>query len=139
MLVFLLWLPIAAAGMADVVGGGIPHGAKCGSAFRWIMAFLFGGLFSRLYEMWKGGPPRATSCCAQPSRPKPRVVLEAVSCCDDDCAICLEPLKDGRFGGAGQLRCGHAFHKECIARWLDRGAVNCPVCRTDCGEHAKVA
>merc|ERR1719421_1042246 len=55
--------------------------------------------------MWKGGPPRAAGCCAQPLRPKPRVVLEPVSACDDDCAICLEPLCGTRFGGAGRLRC----------------------------------
>jgi len=27
------------------------------------------------------------------------------------------------------LRCGHAFHRECIGGWLARGNTSCPCCR----------
>lgn len=39
------------------------------------------------------------------------------------CAICLESLTS-----AIRLRCGHAFHGECLERWLVR-RMACPVCR----------
>ena len=45
---------------------------------------------------------------------------------DAECAICLE-------GGSKpwhSLRCGHAFHTECIVECLRRNA-HCPVCRDD--------
>ncbi|XP_070548628.1 uncharacterized protein [Ptychodera flava] len=41
---------------------------------------------------------------------------------DDDCPVCLLPLKKGRI-----TRCGHVFHAKCLARHLEfRG--NCPMC-----------
>lgn len=137
MLLVALWVPMAAAGMADVVGplngmlDSLPHGLKCGSALRWILAFLFGGIFSRVYDFYKAGTnPRGARCC-EPPRPKRRVKLETVTCgdCTDDCPICLDPL--GSFGASGRLPCGHTFHRDCITRWIDRGCSTCPVCRMD--------
>jgi hypothetical protein len=47
------------------------------------------------------------------------------ACCDaTECAICKEPC----VGKRTPLKCGHAFHLECITRWL-KVRVNCPVCR----------
>lgn len=136
----------AAAGMVDVVGPSgmlesLPRAFKCGSAMRWILAFVFGGIFSRMYDVWKAGVgPRESGRCTAPQRSARRqdVKLEIVACasCTDDCPICLDPL--GSFGAAARLPCGHIFHRDCIARWLDRGCLTCPVCRMD-AVHPKLA
>ncbi|UYI27072.1 RING-H2 finger protein ATL66 [Encephalitozoon cuniculi] len=43
------------------------------------------------------------------------------------CIICLEDFEDG--GYVRSLDCGHAFHKECVDRWLRKNFV-CPICRS---------
>ena len=50
-----------------------------------------------------------------------------------ECAICLLPLSDN----TNTLPCQHAYHKECIEKWLNIRNI-CPLCRepgpdrTDC-------
>ena len=48
------------------------------------------------------------------------------------CNICLEDFKEG-----DEMRklhgCGHAFHDECINRWLSRVA-SCPICKKELEE-----
>jgi hypothetical protein len=46
---------------------------------------------------------------------------------DDACAICLQPLCEQP---KASLRCGHAFHTECIMQAMRR-SVACPLCRTE--------
>jgi len=54
------------------------------------------------------------------------------------CPVCLMLLSDGGLdsesctSGDGLVRlcCGHAFHADCIDRWLDR-RYTCPVCRAE--------
>jgi len=47
-----------------------------------------------------------------------------------DCLICLEPLGQARHA----LRCGHAFHSQCLVTWLLAAPRRtCPSCR-DCYE-----
>ncbi|KIP03742.1 hypothetical protein PHLGIDRAFT_31661 [Phlebiopsis gigantea 11061_1 CR5-6] len=48
--------------------------------------------------------------------------------CVDRCLVCLddyEPDHDVRV-----MTCRHAFHKECVDKWLTVGRNNCPACRT---------
>ncbi|TCD62345.1 hypothetical protein EIP91_007043 [Steccherinum ochraceum] len=48
--------------------------------------------------------------------------------CMDRCLICLddyEPDNDVRV-----MSCRHAFHKECVDKWLQVGRNNCPACRS---------
>ncbi|KII86997.1 hypothetical protein PLICRDRAFT_31114 [Plicaturopsis crispa FD-325 SS-3] len=48
--------------------------------------------------------------------------------CVDRCLICLddyEPEDDVRL-----LACRHAFHKNCVDKWLETGRNNCPACRS---------
>ncbi|KAI0671037.1 hypothetical protein C8Q78DRAFT_973629 [Trametes maxima] len=48
--------------------------------------------------------------------------------CVDRCLICLDdyqPDDDVRL-----MHCRHAFHKECVDKWLQVGRNNCPACRT---------
>uniref|UniRef100_A0A0W0FFD5 RING-type domain-containing protein n=1 Tax=Moniliophthora roreri TaxID=221103 RepID=A0A0W0FFD5_MONRR len=47
--------------------------------------------------------------------------------CTDRCLICLDdyvPEDDVRV-----LTCKHAFHMECVDKWLQEGKNNCPACR----------
>jgi len=46
------------------------------------------------------------------------------------CPICLEPLKLGEEVAWSKLKkCHHAYHYECITKWLFEGNMHCPVCR----------
>ncbi|KAI8986092.1 hypothetical protein BD414DRAFT_487625 [Trametes punicea] len=50
------------------------------------------------------------------------------SSCVDRCLICLDdyqPEDDLRL-----MRCRHAFHKDCVDKWLQVGRNNCPACRS---------
>ncbi len=49
-----------------------------------------------------------------------------------ECSICTDLITDQT--GQVKLACSHTFHLGCIARWMTRGASNCPMCRTDLGE-----
>ncbi|KAI0513831.1 hypothetical protein KFK09_009862 [Dendrobium nobile] len=46
-----------------------------------------------------------------------------------ECAICLQFME-----ASDQVRelknCCHAFHVDCMDRWLDLGRLSCPLCRT---------
>lgn len=44
----------------------------------------------------------------------------------EDCAICLDCLKDSETVCA-LPRCGHVFHRTCIEGWLMRGKPTCPL------------
>lgn len=47
-----------------------------------------------------------------------------------ECSICLEVHEAAARGSWSRLRCGHTFHEDCIAQWLQREA-RCPLCRRD--------
>ncbi|KAF8028069.1 hypothetical protein BT93_E0859 [Corymbia citriodora subsp. variegata] len=48
---------------------------------------------------------------------------------DGGCAVCLSGIEKG-----DEVRelsnCSHAFHRECLDRWVDHKQVTCPVCRS---------
>jgi len=44
-----------------------------------------------------------------------------------DCAICLEPCT---MSDITILDCSHSFHTHCLKRWIRRGSLTCPLCRT---------
>ncbi|EOY01530.1 hypothetical protein SCA6_007950 [Theobroma cacao] len=44
----------------------------------------------------------------------------------ENCVICLEELKVGSY--ASRMPCSHAFHGDCIEKWLKQSHY-CPVCR----------
>ena len=50
-----------------------------------------------------------------------------------ECALCLEDVEEGMH--ARQLNCGHAYHTECIDRWLCEEQIGqrrrCPLCNAD--------
>lgn len=58
---------------------------------------------------------------AQMATPRTGEVME-------ECAICLEPITDGRV----TLRCNHAFHGQCLCNHLVRDG-RCPLCRDSPG------
>ena len=48
-----------------------------------------------------------------------------------DCAICGEAYKKNEEDSLLKFKCGHIFHKACIARWFSRATEKtCPVCRS---------
>ena len=48
---------------------------------------------------------------------------------DDDCAICLEPLKNNT---TITFDCNHTFHEDCIINWAaNKPIIRCPLCRKD--------
>jgi hypothetical protein len=53
----------------------------------------------------------------------------------EDCSICLDPLKDN---GITISRCKHGFHASCLATWCEQSS-SCPFCRQQIFEktHAK--
>ncbi|KAF0916580.1 hypothetical protein E2562_007655 [Oryza meyeriana var. granulata] len=56
---------------------------------------------------------------------------------DEECVICLQAAAQEEDGGGGESRyrwsvlpgCAHAFHKECVLKWL-RNRNTCPLCRS---------
>jgi len=54
----------------------------------------------------------------------PRVL--ARDCHSNECHICLARLDPLIF--VAQLPCGHAFHPECVSRWLTQCKGTCPLC-----------
>lgn len=45
----------------------------------------------------------------------------------DECAICLEDLKDGDWCRV-LYKCNHRYHRDCIDMWLSKD-IHCPLCR----------
>lgn len=50
-----------------------------------------------------------------------------------NCAVCLSSFADGE--RVKTLPCEHAYHPECVDRWLERSTL-CPVCKRDVTAHA---
>lgn len=48
---------------------------------------------------------------------------------DAECSICFCEYEKGDKIVWSDLKCRHAFHKECILPWLVKGKKRCPVCR----------
>ncbi|CAL1713443.1 unnamed protein product [Somion occarium] len=48
--------------------------------------------------------------------------------CMDRCLVCLDDFDDE--DDVRVMTCKHAFHRECVDRWLQVGRNNCPACRT---------
>lgn len=54
---------------------------------------------------------------------------------DESCSNCLAEYKVGEEVRA-MPKCGHAFHKECVDRWLLTRSSFCPTCRDQVVERA---
>uniref|UniRef100_A0A6N2LK53 RING-type domain-containing protein n=1 Tax=Salix viminalis TaxID=40686 RepID=A0A6N2LK53_SALVM len=46
-----------------------------------------------------------------------------------ECAVCLSEFLEGE--RMRKLKCKHAFHKDCLDRWLEEYPATCPLCRTE--------
>jgi len=46
------------------------------------------------------------------------------------CSICLEYCNDAPM----YVKCGHAYHQNCIKEWLKDYDYKCPICRKECGK-----
>ncbi|CAL4942034.1 unnamed protein product [Urochloa decumbens] len=47
------------------------------------------------------------------------------------CCVCISACRDGE--DIRCLPCGHAFHRDCVDRWLARCRRTCPLCRLHVG------
>ncbi|KAL3738437.1 hypothetical protein ACJRO7_019901 [Eucalyptus globulus] len=47
---------------------------------------------------------------------------------DGGCAVCLSSIEE-RDEVRELSNCSHAFHRECLDRWVDHNRVTCPLCR----------
>ena len=47
------------------------------------------------------------------------------------CCVCISACRDGE--EIRSLPCGHAFHRDCVDRWLARCRRTCPLCRLHVG------
>merc|ERR1711920_298954 len=56
------------------------------------------------------------------------ILPEEVAAAVGDCAICLEPLREGQ--SCRRAPCLHAFHDACFREWL-RHSPTCPVCKLE--------
>ena len=70
----------------------------------------------------------------QPEPPKKVEMKEHVvsrtECSEgNECAICLCEFRYHE-KGVISLKCGHVFHKDCVAKWFEAHHT-CPICRTD--------
>ena len=50
------------------------------------------------------------------------------------CCVCISACRDGE--EIRSLPCGHAFHRDCVDRWLARCRRTCPLCRLHVGAGA---
>ncbi|KAL3738439.1 hypothetical protein ACJRO7_019903 [Eucalyptus globulus] len=48
---------------------------------------------------------------------------------DGGCAVCLSSIEE-RDEVRELSNCSHAFHRECLDRWVDHNRVTCPLCRS---------
>lgn len=48
--------------------------------------------------------------------------------CVERCLVCLDDYEDTQ--DVRLMSCKHAFHKQCVDRWMQIGRNNCPACRT---------
>lgn len=46
---------------------------------------------------------------------------------EEECAVCLCKIEEQE--EMGELRCGHAFHRVCLERWIGFKKTSCPLCR----------
>ncbi|KAI0350339.1 hypothetical protein OH77DRAFT_1489199 [Trametes cingulata] len=53
---------------------------------------------------------------------------KVASSCVERCLICLDDYQQD--DDVRLMHCRHAFHKDCVDKWLQVGRNNCPACRT---------
>ena len=59
---------------------------------------------------------------------------------EEECAVCMSALLPSK--EVVRTRCGHRFHRSCLAKWLDAAeeqAPSCPVCRRPVQSHTDAA
>eukprot|EP00299_Pterocystis_sp_00344_P020061 c9886_g1_i1.p2 GENE.c9886_g1_i1~~c9886_g1_i1.p2 ORF type:complete len:242 (+),score=58.68 c9886_g1_i1:45-770(+) len=90
------------------------------------LSLLFGDVAALLANtdfLGDSGPPPASRDAVYDLR------LRKVDESDgSSCAVCLEPLHQGKGSKAKQMPCKHLFHEECLEIWLEKKN-SCPTCR----------
>lgn len=113
-------------------------GLMSSTCFRCFLVFALGGLCGRVFDHFANRDE-----CDGKKRPscKPislRKVDKSEILETEECSVCLELLNPKycaeEFASLQCVRlvCGHAFHADCIGKWLARDSrQSCPVCRMD--------
>jgi len=53
------------------------------------------------------------------------------------CSICWENVPSTNSAKHKRLKCGHAFHFDCILKWF-KTSDECPVCRSNCSNDSLI-
>lgn len=132
------WIASSAVYLGSRIGG-----LMGSSAFRCLVVFALGGLAGRVFDHFV----HRDECAAKRPSPRP-VTLRSLKPADilptEECTVCLDLLAPKYCAEecanlpCVRLVCGHAFHSDCIGKWLARDhRQSCPVCRMDAATQEK--
>lgn len=93
---------------------------------KWVLDFLLYYPFYKLHDSQMPIIGEDVSICHY-EYSTPAGSLE-----DVDCAVCLCKMGEGG-KEIRVLRCDHAFHRDCLDRWLGFKNAICPLCRQSVG------
>lgn len=103
---------------ARLLRGAAPHAALLLA----IALLVEGSMRIEPEEVAAAAAPKPVQAARKAAGPAVRVAG------DDACAVCLDELRAGPPVRA--LRCGHAFHADCVQAWLQAAQhKRCPICR----------
>mmetsp|Transcript_12569 Transcript_12569/g.28408 ORF Transcript_12569/g.28408 Transcript_12569/m.28408 type:complete len:1016 (-) Transcript_12569:152-3199(-) len=149
----MLFIPVLSLAMISQVGSWIMLGFAGLAAAPLTLVYITCsvGFLAGEVAVWRRSSARLAAHREQPrytlagaagsAQPKPCSFTPASEAkllfCEDgeECTVCMEPMQippsDVVLVGAREvvaLRCGHAFHEECIRTWCSKSS-RCPLCR----------
>jgi hypothetical protein len=110
-----------------------------------VMCLCFGFLSVIMWAHQRGLLPNQGAGPSNPEKPGTIDLIETVPFSPElfagitvdgndvpECSICQEEFNSEKT--IKQTPCGHFFHEECLAQWLERFAKSCPLCRANIEE-----
>ena len=101
---------------------------------------IFGDIFGGLSGSGLMNPPMEPVTLTVPKEELEKIrivkfkdVSEEVKKINEACTICLCEFEEN--DNLRIIKCNHAFHQECIDKWLLENSYKCPICRKDAAVH----